>query len=118
MSSIAQQVKSSYRPERHIQRSAAIDTLGRIRRNPRLHWTSLTSQPAAFVHNRYSRQHQKKEDSGSETMIDEIDAWTLPSETKSKKFKKHRYGDDPEPGAGFGPVGSSVAHTSSPSLRK
>jgi hypothetical protein len=53
---------------------------------------------------------QQQEDSGSETKSKKLlpAAWTLPSETSSKKFKKDRDDEDPESGAGLGPVGSSV----------
>jgi hypothetical protein len=44
----------------------------------------------------------------SETTEKEIEAWSLPSETPSKKLKKHP-DEDPEAGAGLGPVGLSVA---------
>jgi hypothetical protein len=43
-SSIVRPDRSLYRPERHMPRPAAIDTLGRIRRNPQLHRTNPTNQ--------------------------------------------------------------------------
>jgi hypothetical protein len=54
-----------------------------------------------------------QEDPESETTEKEIEAWTLPSETPSKKLKKHP-DNDPEAGAGFGPVGLSVASSTGP----
>jgi hypothetical protein len=69
------------------------------------------AKPMAIINN---NQCQQQEESGSETTVEEITAWTVPSETPSKKFKKHRDDKDPDSSAGLGPVDSSAAHTSSP----
>jgi hypothetical protein len=46
-------------------------------------------------------------------MVEEIEAWTLPSKTPSKKLKTHRDDEDMKSSAGRGPVGLSVARGSS-----
>jgi hypothetical protein len=49
----------------------------------------------------------------SETTGEEQEAWTLPSETPSKKLKKHP-DEDPEAGADLGLVDSAIARVTGP----
>jgi hypothetical protein len=58
-------------------------------------------------------RHQTQENLESETTEEELEAWTLPSETPSKKLKKHP-DEDPEAGAGLGPVGAAGARNTGP----
>jgi hypothetical protein len=65
---------------------------------------STDGKPKAIANNTTNpSRHQTQENLESETTEEELDAWTLPSETPSKKLKKHP-DEDPEAGAGLGPV--------------